>query len=242
VKPLRIKKFFNVARTVIAVSKDIKQNYDKMFGIECHVVPPLVLFAYSNLLSIDARQKYGIPQDAFVIAMIGSLKPMKNPQTILESLTHFSDEEFKFMKPHIVFAGDGILRKELESFVSEQGYTNVVTFLGNVPKELICEVMSFIDCYLIASDFEGTSVSVLEAMFNRKPIIYANSPGLVDMLEDGVSGMAFPCKDAEALKNDLVYLFKQPSTAQRLANTAYELYQQRYDYSQMLTFYLESFV
>lgn len=240
--PQRIRKFFKVSKTVVAVSEDIKSNYDKGYDIKCQVIPPLVPFEKSSLSKVEARRYYSIPQDAFVIAMVGSLKPMKNPQTLLESLILFSEEERKAIKPHVVFAGDGVLRTTLETYVVEQGLADSVTLLGNIPKEQICDVMALTDCYVIASDFEGTSVSVLEAMYNRKPIAYAEVPGLQDMLEDGVTGSAFTCKNAKALKNVLLDMCRQPKTAQQMADTAYKVYQQRYNYSQVVTAYKNMFV
>ncbi len=235
--PKHIRKFFKIANNVVAVSEDIKRNYDDVYDINCQVIPPLVPFGHSHLSQVEARKKYNIPQDAFVIAMVGSLKPMKNPQTLLESIAGLTEDERRKIKPHVVYAGDGVLCTELKNYSTEHGLTEFVTFLGNVPKEQVCEVMAMIDCYVIASDFEGTSVSVLEAMYNCKPIIYANSPGLRDMLEDGVTGKAFTCKDSEVLKNVLLDFFYQPEKTQQIAKAAYELYIQRYNYSQVVTAY-----
>ena len=39
--------------------------------------------------------------------MVGSLKEMKNPDTLLQSLLLFNNIELKQYNPYIVYAGDG---------------------------------------------------------------------------------------------------------------------------------------
>ena len=239
--PERIRRFFSACNHIFAVSEDIKKNYDSQFDVNCKIVYPLVPFLKSSLSQKEARLKYGIPNNRFVICMVGSLKGMKNPQTILESLLLLSQNDISEYNPHIVYAGDGPLREPLQIFAVHNNLSDRVSFLGNVPKENVSEIMALSDCYLIASDFEGTSVSVLEAMSNRMPIIYSNSPGLNNMLEDGLTGLAFTNKDATALMTVLLKLLQNEKYRFNLGENAYRQYVNKYNYKTILAAFVDAF-
>lgn len=233
-----IGKFFRSADTVVAVSPDIKANYDTAFGIDCKVIYPAIRFN-KGINVRDGSLKLGdIPEGSFVISMVGSLKTMKNPGTLLECLEMFSKDELDEFKPFIVYAGDGHLRGELEEYTARHGLKDYVRFLGIVPQEKVCEVLGTSDCYVSASDFEGTSVSLMEAMSSKVPAIVSDVPGLRDMVEDGNSGLLFKRKSPESLKGCIVRYIEDKEFAMRMASRAYDIYQERYAVSKVIDNYL----
>ena len=231
------KKFFQSAYTVVAVSNDIKKNYDVKFGLNCKVIYPLVPFKVSLESSARYRELYDIPQDARVISMVGSLKQMKNPQKILEALSLFTVEERNIYQPFIVYAGEGPMMLELKQIVKENDLSEYVRFLGIVPNDKIGEIMTMSDLYLIASDFEGTSVSLLEAMYNSRPIIASDVPGLKDMITDGVNGLLYDVKSAKELKMRLIEMLSDMNKARKLGIAAKASYEDKYSYEKMLNDY-----
>ena len=233
------KRFFRDAEIVIAVSEDIKKNYDSKYGINCKVIYPLVPFSEAEMDKQTLRNKYHIPTAPHVICMIGSLKDMKNPETIIEALKLFSSEELKLYNPHIVYAGDGASREYLKKKAAEYKLENRISFLGNIPKEKVKDIYKLSDYYLIASDFEGTSVSLLEAMFNRKPIIASRVSGIVNTIREGKDCLMFTVKNAAELKGCLIKYIQQPQLAKDLSSNAYEHYLCNYNYDNVVAEYIE---
>ncbi|WP_229510482.1 glycosyltransferase family 4 protein [Phocaeicola vulgatus] len=228
--------FFLNASAVVAVSNDIKRNYDKKFGIDCQVIFPLVPFNEATSSKKDLRVEYNIPSNANVVCMVGTLKGMKNPDTIIEALHSFSEEELKQYAPHIVYAGGGPSMESLKTKVAAYGLSDYVTFLGNVPKEKVNQVYKLADIYLIASDFEGTSVSLLEAMFNNMPIIASRVPGIVNtVLEEEC--LMFSVKDAIQLKDCLLKYIQHPELAKNLSSKAFNHYMNEYNYEDVVKAY-----
>lgn len=88
----------------------------------------------------------------------------------------------------------------LEDYVNRNNLSERVRFLGIIPNDKVCDIFSLTDIYIIASDFEGTSISLLEAMFNAKPIIASNVPGLNDMIFSGENGLLFEHNSCAELK------------------------------------------
>lgn len=231
------REFFHRAQTVVAVSEDIKNNYDAHYGIDCKVIYPLIPFKKSPVSKSDLRERYSIPQNANVIVMVGSLKPMKNPQMILKSLGLFDTDELERYRPFLLYAGEGIMREELERMAGIQGLGDYVKFLGVVSNDKVCEIMMMADIYLISSDFEGTSVSLLEAMYNSMPIIASDVPGLKDMIKSEVNGILYDVGSPEELKQAVIRLVEDKELARRLGSAARESYDKRYDYDDMLKQY-----
>lgn len=228
--------FFSSASAVVAVSQDIKRNYDRKFGIDCKVIFPLVPFNKAKESKNDLRIKYNIPLKANVVCMIGTLKGMKNPNTVVEALHSFSTEQLHSFSPHIVYAGGGPLIESLKSRVSMYGLSDYVTFMGNVPKEDVNQIYKLADIYLIASDFEGTSVSLLEAMYNRMPIIASRVPGIVNTIYEEECLM-YSVKDNLQLKDCLIKLFDQPGLAEELSSKAFAHYLKEYNYENVVNAY-----
>ncbi|WP_294545043.1 glycosyltransferase family 4 protein [uncultured Bacteroides sp.] len=229
--------FFQYASAVIAVSNDIKKNYDLKYNLNCKVIYPLVPFKYSEYEKEELRKKYGIPLKSRVICMIGSLKKMKNPDTVIKALTLFSDTENALYNPFVVYAGDGQLLGELRSMVANFHLEEHVLFLGNIPKETINEIYKLSDIYLIASDFEGTSVALLEAMFNRKVIITSRVPGIVDTINENTECLMFQTRCEKKLKEQIITLLSNSQLCVNLSENAYNHYCYEYNYNDVLSSY-----
>lgn len=230
------KKFFSKARKVVAVSNDIKANFDKKYGINCEVIYPLVPFEKTSMTKNDIRKKYNIPLTANVICMVGSLKKMKNPDTILEALSLMTEEELSMMNPYIVYAGKGNMMAELKEKADTYRLSERINFLGFIPKEKVGEVMTMSDIYLIASDFEGTSVSLLEAMYNGKPIIASEAPGIKDTIGKKEC-LIFPVGDSNKLKDTVVQMLGSEILRNEFSSYAEERFLREYSYDLMLKQY-----
>lgn len=231
------KKFFDSANYVISVSKDIKDNYETKFGIKSSVIYPLVPFKTSSIPSKELRVYYRIPQNANLICMVGSLKEMKNPDTIISVLNLFSEEELKNFNPYIIFAGDGNFRSYLEDLCNTYKLKDRITFLGFVPKEDINQIMKISDIYLISSDFEGTSVSLLEAMYNKKAIIASRVPGIINTVTENVDCLMFEKRNIHDLKLKLLRLLSDKSLSKCLSDNAYNSFMENFNYENIINSY-----
>ena len=229
---------FNYSNHVIAVSEDIKQKYDEAFGIDCKVLYPLIPFEASKINSVQCREIYGIPQNARVFSMVGSLKCMKNPLTILQALKDMTDEELYALNPYVVYAGEGHMRSVIEKFILENNLLDRVRLLGNLPNSKIRDVMTLTDVYVIASDFEGTSVSLLEAMYNSKIIIASNVPGIRDMILNNVNGYLFEVKNHIDLKNCMFKCKEYSEKHKCMGKQAREYYEKKYNHTDMINEYV----
>ena len=230
-------KFLRHSAKLVAVSNDIKRNYYKVFGTDCIVIPPLIPFEQSVLDRNECREKFGMDPGASLICQVGTVKGMKNPQTLIEALSLFSEAEIEKYNPQVVFAGWNLMQKQLGELIRRKGLESRIHFLGFVPVEDVRDVMRMSDIYVIASDYEGTSVSLLEAMFNSMPIVASNVRGINDMLSDRENALMFPVKDALALKDGIIAFLESDELRKNLGSKAREVYGTRFDYSRVVDLY-----
>ena len=231
--------FFKNAYKVIAVSEDIKKNYDAAYGIDCEVLYPLVPFNIAKESKEELRAKYNIPADATVISMVGSIIPLKNPDTLLEALHLCTPQEIEQHNIHVVYAGGGSMLEDFKTRVSKSRYADRVHMLGIVPKENVNEIFKMSDMYVIASDFEGTSVSLLEAMYNSLPIMTSSAPGIIKTINEKNEALMFTTKNAEELKTHILDICNEPDLAKELSSAARKAYDERYSYDTMIDRYVQ---
>ena len=81
---------------------------------------------------------------------------------------------------HCIIAGDGDKRASIASRVSELGLTRRVHLLGH--RDDIGNVLRALDLYIVSSDREGLSNSMLEAMATGLPLVSTPVSGAADAL------------------------------------------------------------
>ncbi|MDP4208592.1 MAG: glycosyltransferase family 4 protein [Bacteroidota bacterium] len=229
--------FFKNSHKNIAVSEDISKNYYLKYGIKFEIIPPLIPFFKTNQLEKDILLSYNLPEDAFVLSFIGSLKPMKNPNIVLKAFALLGIEYIKTNNLHLIFAGEGVLKKELEQWCFENNLSNYIHFLGIIKKENIPEILKITKIYIISSDYEGTSVSLLEAMFNKLSIIGSDSVGINNMIVHGFSGLLYPVYDDKKLAENIHFLVPDKALRIKLGENAHAFYQNNYIYEDFIKKY-----
>jgi glycosyltransferase involved in cell wall biosynthesis len=200
-------------------------------------MPPLIPFLLSDLSKSDARKKFNIDNQAIVILQVGSLKKLKHPETTIQALAELSGNKGISPNTMLLFAGDGPQRPELEEMVENLGISNQVKFLGNVARNEIKDVYKLADYYVIASDFEGTPLSMLEAMANKTPVLASNAPGINAIIEHNKNGLLFTIGNGKELAANLKRLLTDDDLAARLATNAKHTLIDSYDHGKMLNRY-----
>jgi len=113
-------------------------------------------------------------------------------------------------------AGDGPLRAELEQLARRLGLSERVRFLGT--RGDLPGLLRDAQCLLLASDYEGCPLSVLEAMAAGVPVVATAVGGVPELLVGGETGVLAPAGDAEALADALRSVLVPPGRARQLGD------------------------
>lgn len=114
---------------------------------------------------------------------------------------------------HCVIAGDGPLRRPLETLAAELGLRGRVHFVGWLDHDSLLAMMARAEVFALPSAPEGFGLVHLEAMSQGTPVIACRDQGPADFIEDGVSGRLVGDGDLDALTEALTSLLADPGRA-----------------------------
>jgi glycosyltransferase involved in cell wall biosynthesis len=81
-------------------------------------------------------------------------------------------------------------------------------------------LQSILDVQVFASLWEGTPLTVFEAMAMRRPIVSTTVDGLGEVLRDRENAILVPPEDAGRIADGVLELLERPDVAARLAAQA----------------------
>jgi glycosyltransferase involved in cell wall biosynthesis len=122
----------------------------------------------------------------------------------------------------LVVAGYGPQRGEIEALIRELGVANVVWLLGEVQADRMPGWYRRASVVIVPSVStrgveEATSISAIEGQACARPVIASSLGGLREILVDGVTGIAVPPGDPEALALAIERVLRDPALADRIA-------------------------
>ncbi len=112
--------------------------------------------------------------------------------------------------------GDGPRRDRLDALAQELGIGDRVILQGRHGQEKVRDVLDASDVLVAASvtaadgDEEGIPNVLKEAMASGMPVVATRHAGIPEVVEDGVSGLLVPERDAAALADALERLAREP--------------------------------
>jgi L-malate glycosyltransferase len=164
------------------------------------------------------RQSLGLADSQFTFAIIGQLTPRKGQ---LESILAFSDVVKRVPDAALLVVGAPLFNDDhrylarLQSAVAQRGLRGKVFFLGQ--RSDINALLAATDAVVVNSRREPFGLIVLEALAAVKPAVAASVDGIVEVIEDGVTGLLVPPGNRAALASALIRLASDPQLCESLA-------------------------
>src|SRR6185295_581376 len=106
----------------------------------------------------------------------------------------------------------------LKAMVQEKKLAQNVRFLGHVAD--VSPYLLAADIFVLLSESEGMSNSLLEAMASGLPVIVSDNSGNRTLIKDGKNGLIVPYKDIQATAQALVTLLSQAGVARTCGQKA----------------------
>ena len=148
----------------------------------------------------------------FIVGTVGRMQAVK-AQTLLARAFIRALELQPALRDRMRLAmvGDGPLRAEAQGLLDAAG----VGCLAWLPGERtdVPDVMRGLDLFVLPSQAEGISNTILEAMATGLPVLATDVGGNADLVVDGQTGCIVPAGDVEALAAALVRMATDPPRA-----------------------------
>ncbi len=219
----------------IAVSEAVKDS------IVSQGVPPEKVSVIYNAVDLsrfekvsgsEVRNEAGIQSDEIIFGMVANLNPVKNHASVIGALKILHEKGYK---PHLVLAGEGFLKQELEEQVSDLKLESYVHFLGT--RDDVEKVLAGIDVFVLASHTEGLSNALLEAMASRKPVIASHVGGNVEVVRDGNDGI-LTSTESISIADAMEKLYVSKELRDEMAKNAFNHVASQFSLEQMLDNYM----
>ncbi len=165
----------------------------------------------------EARAELGIAPGDLAIGTVTRLHDSKGNAYLVDAARLVLDAR---PKARFFVVGEGPLREPLEQQARALGLGDRFVFAGFAKD--VARVVSAFDVSVFPSLWEGTPLTVFEALAMGKAIVATDADGLMDVLTDGRDAVIVPKRDARALADGLIRVMDEPRTRERLRAAAYE--------------------
>lgn len=203
------------ASTIIGCSEGVLNDYFKTLHLKQRNAK--LLYNPINVELFQPKNSFEL-KGKFKLVCIASLKSLKNISFLIDTLSHASD---KGIELHIF--GDGYLRSDLEEKAKEK--KSPVKFHGIVKN--IHKVLHEYDLFVLPSLWEGFSISVLEAMSARLPMLLSDIPSFREQAEN--VALYFDLSDQKDFIDKVIYLMKNEEKRIELAYLGYRRVQEAFN-------------
>jgi len=170
-----IRKVWGKARFVIANSEDLKNE-----AVNFMDLPYKIIF---NGVDVD-KYKPGMKEDnVFRILYIGRLQAIKNLDLLIKSFAGFIKER-PDIDSELLLIGDGHEKESLMKLANDLNIADKVKFIGHQAKDKIVNFYHQSSVFVLLSDREGMSNSLLEATACGLPVIATDTGGNRKIIKD----------------------------------------------------------
>ncbi|MBU0762155.1 MAG: glycosyltransferase family 4 protein [Candidatus Altiarchaeota archaeon] len=167
----------------------------------------------------DVLKKYHIPTDKTLLFTSSRIEPVKDIETIVEA---FKKIKKSAPNTYLIIAGGGKDKKNPKNIPEETLSHSGVLFLGKIRKKDVYAILYSIDYFIMASRWEGISLSVLEAMAASKPTILSDIPSFREIALDGDTAVFFKTGDSEDLAKKAINLIEDLRLSKKLGQQAHK--------------------
>lgn len=204
----------------IGVSQDIRNDMiskgiepEKVYAMTCpFLCEPILNRTYTEDVLLPIHIGYAGRMD-------GMEYSQKRMDLLLQLVRVLEKKQISY---NMELAGDGPVRKEMEEFVYANGLREKVHFLGRLERSELSAFWKRQDICINLADYEGRSISIIEAMGNGAvPVVTATS-GVNEDIKDGLNGYIVPIGDYLAAAEKIEFLAKHRERLSGMGQLAHD--------------------
>lgn len=165
---------------------------------------------YRTARSAHARPA-GVPRGRLTVTTIAALNNAKGLTYLVQA---FPDVVRHHPRARLFLVGEGHIRKDLEREIHVLGMQRQISLTGH--RDDVPALLAASDVVVLPSLYEGSPLSLLEAMAAAKPVIATEVGGIPEIVVHGKTGILIPPRDPQALAAALVDLLGSTARRRRL--------------------------
>lgn len=157
------------------------------------------------------RADLNIPEDAFVIGMVGRISPQKAPDVFVKMAKQVKDE---VPNAHFIIVGSGNQEAEIRKYAEDNGFSENLHITGWVD-----DPMSYVELFDVAcllSRWEGFGLALPEYMMAGKPIVASRVDAIPNIIRDGENGLLVEADAAAGASEAVLQIYRDKELKDKL--------------------------
>lgn len=211
------KRWWKMSAHIVACSEFLRQILVRNYGVSAEKVQR-IYNAYHGPLAesvretpAQARDALGLREGRRYLLTICRLMVWKRVDGIIEALKGLPDDV------HLLVAGDGDMQGAWEALAQRLGLAERVSFLGSVPHAKIPLYIRAAEVFVLNSEYEGLSHTLLEALNLGTPIVTSDVGGNPEVVVEGENGFLVDPRDTHELRDKIERLLADADLRRRMA-------------------------
>lgn len=163
------------------------------------------------------RRELNIPENAFVVGMVGRMSPQKAPDVFIKMAKKVKD---KVPNAHFIIVGNGNQEAEIRKYAEDNGFSDGLHITGWVDNP-----MSYVELFDVAcllSRWEGFGLALPEYMMASKPIVASSVDAIPNIIRDGENGLLVKVDDAVGASKAVLRIYQEDGLKDRLVTQGSE--------------------
>lgn len=178
----------------------------------------------------ETRGAWGVPPHAPLVGMVGRLVGWKGPDCFIEAAAAVAvglPEAFFMLVGDAIF-GEKAYLGELKAMAAARGLEGRVIFTGF--RDDVEDIIASMDVLVHASVLpEPFGLVLIEAMAQGLPVVATRGGGVGEIVQDGVTGVLVPPRDAAAMAEAISGLLGDPSRAKAMGEAGRRVVAERFE-------------
>jgi lipopolysaccharide heptosyltransferase II len=221
------------AKRVIVPSNVIGRHMIDDFGVphsRIRLIPRSVDLEKFKFIPFDKKKN-----KEFNVGIIGRITPLKGHLYFIKAMARVM-RSVPNLKVWIV--GDAPVSKaaykeQLQVLVKRTGLWNSTEFLGT--QKNIPEILKHLDLLVLSTTtHEAFGRVVIEAQACGVPVVATSVGGVVDIIEDGQTGLLVPPADPAHMAEAVLKIYNDKELACKFSEAAYQKVKEKYDVKRMV--------
>jgi len=171
----------------------------------------------------EIRQEFGLTESQFVIGTVANFRPQKDYPNLLGAIRHLRELKVPVT---VIAVGQGPDESTIRHLSEKMGLSSQVIFTGF--RDDATAILGACDAFVLASQWEGLPVAVMEAAALGLPIVSTAVGGVLEEFAPDTHALLVPPKNPEALARAIAIVATQPERRAALGTAAREV-AQRFD-------------
>lgn len=169
------------------------------------------------------RKELNIPEDAFVVGMVGRLSKQKAPDVFVKAASLIKE---KIPNAYFLMVGDGELRDQVEEMIHNFDLDTSFLITGWVDNPAAYMKVMNVGCLL--SRWEGFGLILPEYMACGVPIVATNVDAIPNIIEDGSNGLLVAKDNYEACALAVQRIYSDAYLKDKISNIGKNIVNEKY--------------